>query len=203
MKVNRTLSRSCMFIFVAALLTSCGTARLQRPQDAAIDGADQLRLVLATVEAWPMGETNYSEESWRNLFAAARAIQATKPSAAVRALRKYQESFAPPGTFQVPSAEGNIQDRKLFLLMRVVFDLPEAAPGTAVPGWAPSFEGYMRPLLGCAPGDLAWPLTWHLGHPALLSGYVGMQGAMSRYRAFDEYKYFHKKFHFRELKPPE
>jgi hypothetical protein len=177
---------------------------------------DKAKLVRALDAIEPWGKTmNYSEESWKNLSAAAEAFLALPPPVAADVLREYQKSWMPllhweqmlapfrrgdfsnsaggvfslaevqnahreflrlrmPGT-DSPDLKMDLKDplplgvqraSKVYLLLRVVFELPETSDekddvsgGDRQFMTAPRFFGRN--------GNKAWPIIWTGQHPRL------------------------------------
>jgi len=158
-------------------------------------GQQELRNLLVRIETWPDGLPRYGESAWRKLIAGAKAIQQCDPVAVQRALKEFQSR---PAT---NSPEELDDDKKLFLLMRVIFELPEREP-SPTNEWRTVFAGYVT-MLGEYNGDgtinVAWPLSWRKGKPLLLSGCIGIQGVNARYCVWKEYEYFRSKYPMRDL----
>jgi hypothetical protein len=89
--------------------------------------------------------------------------------------------------------EGAEDETRLFLLMRVVFDLPEQAPEEE----RRSYKGWVNWPPPGADGtvSLAWPLTFAAGDPALVDPYEGSEGP--RYAAVSEYRHLLERYGFR------
>jgi hypothetical protein len=91
---------------------------------------------------------------------------------------------------------GDYEDEsKVFILMRVVFDLPVSA----LESECLSFKGWTNWPLPDAAGhvNLSWPVEWRYGKPSLLAHYEGSEGVP--YGAAEEYEYFRARFPFRRL----
>ena len=91
--------------------------------------------------------------------------------------------------------EAEQDETRLFLLQRVVFDLPESAPESErrpFKGWvnwpAPGLDGTV---------SIAWPISWSGGRPALVDPYVGSEGRP--YDAAAEYRHFRENYSLRAL----
>jgi hypothetical protein len=84
-------------------------------------------------------------------------------------------------------------ETRLFLLLRVVFDLPEQAPESE----RRSFKGWVNWPPPDADGNvsLSWPITWDAGRPTLVAPYEGSEGRP--YNAVGEYRHFLERFPFR------
>jgi hypothetical protein len=135
---------------------------------------------------WP-SDRDLSDEDWLRYVNAARLVQHSEPADAKRALARFldeAEGFA-----------GVENETRLFLLLRVVFDLPDRAPADqrrTFKGWVnwpePDTEGNV---------NLSWPVSWSAGQPILLARFEGADGP--RYAAVEEYRHLLARFPFREL----
>ena len=148
--------------------------------------------MLLTVDPWTSASTNYSETNWEHLVVIARLIQKSDSESVCRTLRKYQQDQV------THSMDEILNDSKLYLLIRVVFDLPEHDPNerkwSYFGGWLAARTDYNSD----GTRNRAWPITWDKGNPRLISGCLGIQG-FERYSAVDEFLYFRSKCLFRDL----
>lgn len=126
-------------------------------------------------------DRDLSAEEWGRYADAARLVQAAEPAEVERALSRFLD-------------EGDDDNEtRLFLLTRVVFDLPERAPSAerrTYKGWInwpePDGEGNV---------NLSWPVGWRDSRPSLLARYEGSEGP--RYAAVEEYRHLLSRFPFR------
>jgi len=149
----------------------------------------QLKSRMAKIEPWG-SSTAYSEAGWKNLIQTARACQEASPALTTAALEEYLQS-ASANPDDLPLAQG-----KLFLLLRLVFDLPDSTPT----GPGVSLAGWDRGGTDVNPDgtfDQAWPMLWNQGRPRLVSGRKGAAGA--EYSAAKEYSMLRYRFKYREL----
>jgi hypothetical protein len=139
-----------------------------------------------TLAPWPPGGALPSEQ-WDQYIAAAAAVQRADPDDVERSLTDFLG--------QRRGIEGAAAETSLFLLMRVVFDLPEKAPASE----RRSFKGWINwpPPASDGTVSLAWPLTWESGRPILVAPYEGSEGP--RYAAAEEYRYLLDRYPFRAL----
>jgi hypothetical protein len=145
----------------------------------------RLKRRFSQIEPWT-ASTNYSVGGWRQLIKTAKAVQAANSSLAGDALGEYLQRYANRPD-QLPGEQA-----KLFLLLRVVFDLPET--GSAGP--SASFGGPTAKRSDASAGgtaNLAWPLSWNQGTPRLVAGCES--AASGVYRVKDEFDFL--RFHFR------
>ncbi len=126
-------------------------------------------------------------DDWRRYTDAVRLVQKSEPADVERALARFLD--------EADGFTGVENETRLFLLMRIVFDLPDCAPADyrrVFKGWvnwpAPDAEGNV---------NLSWPVGWQDSQPALLAHFEGADGP--RYAAIEEYRYLLARFPFRKL----
>ena len=146
---------------------------------------ESLLAAFRTLAPWGSA-SDFSTEEWRRYADAARLVQNAAPGEVKSALVRFLDE-----------ADGFLaaeNETRLFLLMRVVFDLPSRAPvdqRRAFKGWAnwpaPDAEGKVK---------LSWPLDLRDGRPTLLAHFEGADGP--RYAAVEEYYYLLARFPFRQ-----
>ncbi len=204
------LSYVLCVVATASVLMACRQPEvLHRESGEAFDELfDKTRLeaLLKPVEPWPGFETNYSSASWDRLIEAAKIIQRSDAQAVQNVLHEFQIAGSQDQILQHFTREQIADDGKLYLLMRVVFDLPEAvtmSPGQHVVisgAWMGRWveSGGQKNADGTV--NLAWPLKWNHGQPQLTGGYVGLQGINARYDAAAEYDYFRDHYRLRKLR---
>lgn len=132
-------------------------------------------------------DRSYSMEDWERYIDAAQLVQESDPADVERAVAQLMEQ-----------SEGfnNVENEtRLFLLLRIVFELPEHAQASkrrVFKGWVnwpePDSRGYV---------NLSWPVGWRDNRPYLLARYEGAEGP--RYAAIEEYRYLLANFPFRKL----
>ena len=119
------------------------------------------------LHAWTT-EPRFHPQSWKRYIEVARIVQNTDSALVEFALHRFI-------TEAVRAKQLNDQDEsKVFLLMRVVFDLPRSAPVEkrfSFKGWVnwPDPDENNRVNLG-------WPILWTDEGPRLLAGYEGSMG---------------------------
>jgi hypothetical protein len=141
-----------------------------------------------------MDIADYRPEHWAALVLAAKAVQDSDPNSVERALAAWQENRAEglPHTTQV--------ETKVYLLMRVVFDLPERAPARdryGFGGWLHDMPTEEPPVNPDGTVNLAWPVSWRSGDPRLVAGFQGLEG--QPYDAVAEYRYLNARYKPRDL----
>lgn len=124
---------------------------------------------------------------WRAYLDAARLVQQSTPTDVERALARFLD--------EPDNLGGAENETRLFLLMRVVFDLPDRAPvgqRRVFKGWInwpePDAEGHV---------SLTWPVAWQEGRPSLLARHEGSEGRP--YAAVEEYRHLRAQFPLRRL----
>ena len=143
---------------------------------------------LGEIEAWT-ASTNYSADGWKRLARVAGTFQQADPQLAADALEEDLRRHA--GN----PAELAVEQGKLFLLTRMMFDLPEhASIGPRV------FDSWTRgnsEVNVDGTTNFAWPLALDHGQPRLVAGCGGTAGR--DYSIRDEYTYLRYKFKYRDL----
>lgn len=151
--------------------------------------AARIQTLLASLRSLaPWGtDPDFVAEDWRNYIKAARLVQNSEPADVKRGLAVFLD--------EPDDLTGVENETRLFLLMRVVFDLPDCSPvdqRRVFKGWVnwppPDAEGNV---------SLSWPVDWQNGRPALLAPFAGADGP--RYGAIDEYCFLHAHRPFRNL----
>jgi hypothetical protein len=187
-----TVVAACVF------MSSCRTA--PDFKEATIKIEAQLADYLPRIAPWPDGSDpfpSYGRENWTNLIALANILQTNAPKSVEEALYSYQVKGCRSTDFSDMTYDALLIDGKLFLLMKLVFNLPEAQKGQYV-----FFGGWVRPEYAWSLNGVhnwSWPVQWNNGKPKLFSGYEGFEGIDARYNAAEEYKYCLKRFPMRDL----
>lgn len=187
--------RGSIALLAAATLLfefGCTSARHEQRPDTATRpaSAETVALWVTALPDWP-SDGALSAMSWYSLACTAQALQACDPGVVEAGLHRYAELL----TTQ-PWPTGSLGLMKPFLLLRLMFDLPEEAVETdrrvfvGMPNWPPSANGHV---------DLAWPVGWSDQQPILLANYEGQNGPL--YDAAAEYEYFRARFEYRDLRP--
>ena len=150
--------------------------------------ARDLKALIGSLRTWSRPE-DFSGDDRQKYITAAKTVQETDPQIVEAALAEFiadatREAFT-----------GYESESKPFLLMRVVFDLPEAAPEHM----RLLFKGWTNWPRAAADGsvNLAWPISWQSGRPELIASYSGSEG--KPYDAVGEYRYFRSHFPYRPL----
>jgi hypothetical protein len=179
--------------FVLSLVTVSCQGQLATNSPGRKSSLSDLTALVHTIDPLPPDSSAYSRSNWNALIEAARIVQKCEPQSVITALKQYQESTA--------TNMHTLDDTRLLLLMRVIFEIPDRAePNEGHKFFGKAFGGWIT--LGThiyADGslNLAWPITWNDGNPALRSGYIGLQGA--RYDAAEEYRELREKYSLRKL----
>jgi hypothetical protein len=147
----------------------------------------RLKRAINKIEPWTT-TTNYTLAGWKQLVAAAKKFQASTPDLANAAVSELLENNANKPELAIVQA-------KTFLLLRMVFELPENSPGQPVMT-ANYFRGYtdMNPD---GTFNLAWPISLNAGSPRLVAGCEGSAG--DNYSPQKEFNYLRFKFKYRDL----
>ena len=145
-----------------------------------------LDAMLRRLPAW-RSDSDLTDEDWRHYLDAARVVRRSKPEDVERAMLQFLDAAEGAGE------TGSENEGRLFLLMRVLFELPAAAPvdqRRIFKGWVnwpkPDAEGKV---------DLSWPVGWRDGLPFLIARFEGAEGP--RYGAVEEYRHLRGHFPFR------
>jgi hypothetical protein len=132
---------------------------------------------------------DFGEREWKDYIKVAQVIQKSEPETVKSALTDFMKKAINE------EYKGYESESKIFLLMRIAFDLPEEAPEKArfsFKGWEnwpePDDQGYV---------SLAWPISWGGNLPKLEASYEGSMG--QPYRAVEEYQYLLDHFNYRNL----
>jgi hypothetical protein len=184
---------------VCALVLLCGSASIAssgHSPDPTPKGSvgpeltkEELVRRMRALEPW-RNTTAYSRKGWDDLIALARIVQRTNPERVAAALDLFGKM-----PFHEQVKPDYQEESKPFLLMRVVFDLPESAPRSEYF----SFKGWIHPSGSKLPEwiNLSWPVSWRNGTPHLVAAYGGSLG--QPYAASAEYRYLLKRYRMRDL----
>jgi hypothetical protein len=139
-----------------------------------------------SLKSWG-NRSDFNKEDWDNYKKVAVAVQNNAQDVEA-ALKKFMADC-------LLYPFGSEEESKAFILMRVVFIVPES-------GNYEDFKSYKGwdnwPIMNSNESvNLSWPLSWTQGNPKLLANYEGAMGLP--YQAVDEYNYFLGKYPFREL----
>ncbi len=131
-------------------------------------------------------EGDFGEAEWGSYLDAARVVQEADPATVEAALIRF---LAGAGD------EADADESKVFILMRVVFDLPEQSSAES----RRSFKGWSNwPEPDTARQvSLSWPVSWRSGNPSLEAPYAGSMGLP--YAASQEYRHLRGNFPYRQL----
>ena len=165
---------------------------------------------IASIEPWNVDGT-YSEQAWKRLLQTAKALQKCDTNTVARALAKESSTtnavrnviakYVPKK--EKPNYRGSYEeDSKPFLLLRIMFELPEHAPADqrfASKGWHRSLdlEGRLSGHNVDGTVNLAWPIAWQNCQPTLTAGCIGSSGPP--YDARAEYMFMLSRFPPRNL----
>jgi hypothetical protein len=150
--------------------------------------ARELKTMCDSLRVWSRS-FDFTDADWQNYIRIAQIVQQTDPQIVETALDLFVKAAVRE------SFRGYTSESKPFLLMRVIFDLPEAAP--AEERWL--YKGWTNWPQPDAQGkvNLAWPISWRSGWPKLLACYEGSEG--HPYAAVAEYRHLRAAYPFRAL----
>jgi len=195
--MEKACARYKICIILAILCTFGGGCVVSLSQDVPAHlTVKKLKTLTDSIVSWSEVEpSSMSSTDWSNLVVVAKAIQASEPKSVEKALHLYQLGGEDESNFYASSRS---DDSKLFLLVRVVFILPESVSERDFhffAGWVGGFGLYN------ADGSMnqSWPVKWNNGRPKLIAPYGGIQGINARYDASAEYSFFREKYQMRDL----
>ncbi len=132
----------------------------------------------------------FSESDWKNYIEVARQVQISDIEVIESVINNFQKEASKVkynGVYE--------EDSKLFLLQRIVFELPEnisANQRVSFKGWvnwpSPDSDGNV---------NLSWPVSWKSKQPVLIDSYAGSLG--EAYQAWSEFNYFKERYKYRSL----
>jgi hypothetical protein len=126
----------------------------------------QLAQLIASVKPWS-STGRYNESDWEHIVQVAAIFQSTDHNLAAEGFEIF--NLQNTNNFHNDYLEGS----KAFLLLRVMFDLPEHGKGRpGGPGWLTE----RRDLNSDGTVNFAWPVVWREGQPSLASEYIGYEG---------------------------
>lgn len=166
---------------------------------------DYLEKSMAEINLQQIFKIKSDAPDWRQLIVVARVIQTNSPRDVENVLNQFQMRGIVNGNFQHLNLERAAEDEKLFLLMRVVFQLPESVPFDEKPfvyfgGWAGRWAGTNGVTNPDGTVNLDWPIRWQDGHPEIYGEFLGFEGIDARYCAAHEYAFFLRNYPMRHLK---
>jgi hypothetical protein len=152
---------------------------------------EDLAAMFGSLRPWSRS-SDFRDQDWENYVRVARRVQQTDSQVVEAALDSFVKAEANDAVTDYTS------ESKPFLLMRVVFDLPESAPvgdRWQRKGWnnwpKPDEDGRV---------SLAWPISWQSGKPELVASYEGSEGPP--YSAVADYRHLRTSYPFRVLNAP-
>jgi hypothetical protein len=151
--------------------------------------AQDLKSSFDSLRTWTQRDA-FSPEDWANYIKVAKLVQETEPEIVETAL----DQFVKAATLE--PFTGYESESKVFLLMRVVFELPEIGPEQSRAMFKVWTNWPQADMQGNV--SLTWPITWRSGRPELMAGYEGSEG--KPYPAAAEYRYLRDHFSYRRFK---
>jgi hypothetical protein len=143
---------------------------------------------LHSLPAWKAQE-DFTDQDWEQYIELARLVQSAGPDMVAAALDEFIQQ-----TVQ-EEYQGYEGESKPFILMRVLFELPEAASvddRRSFKGWSNWPDADANNQV-----NLSWPVSWEGGRPKLLDYYKGSMGLP--YAAAAEYHYLSRNYPYRKL----
>jgi hypothetical protein len=143
--------------------------------------------LISTLHPWS-STAAYKGSDWERIVEVAAAFQRALPTVAAEGFEIF--SLQNTNNFQ----NDYLEDSKAFLLLRVMFDLPEHGKGRpGGPGWLTE----RRDLNTDGTVNLAWPVVWNKGQPFLASDFLGYEGFA--YSAKADYLFLSSHYSKRDL----
>jgi hypothetical protein len=178
---------SCVAVFTAVVdRSTIGENQSMSDSKQNGDNEAQLLALFDSLEPWT-DPGRMDSVAWSRYIEVARQVQQTDPATVERALSRFVKEAA---RAQVYSDES---ESKVFLLLRVVFELPSSAPEEQ----RRSFKGWINWPEADESGRVnpSWPIVWEEGGPRLEARYEGSEGRP--YAADLEYRYFRENYPYR------
>lgn len=144
-----------------------------------------LKSLLDTLPPW--SNRDFTELEWQQFRNAAEVFRDSNPWAVEAALSEFvQQSIS-------KDYQGFDPESKPFILMRILYDLPEEAPAAEFK----SFKGWTNWPTPDRHGkvSLSWPVSWSQERPRLVAAYAGSMSLP--YAAAAEYRWFLDHYPFR------
>ncbi len=156
------------------------TPRLSSPM-----ASDQLVELLESLPPW--SDRDFSEDQWQSYVQVAAAFAQVTPPVVEAALSEFLRRALNK------KYEGFEEESKPFILMRVLFELPESV----LVGERQSFKGWTNWPEPDHQGrvSVCWPVSWLQGRPQLVAPYAGSLGLP--YDAVAEYRWFGDRYPLR------
>lgn len=181
MPLSRLFIHVCL---LALLFAACRPASPQTKERAAAEMAATIR----QVAPWN-ATTNYDARAWRRLIDVARQACSAESNVVDLALSEYFDDSVKNVSWDDSS--------RAFLLLRVMFDLPENADLTNCFTSRSWMKGARLEINADGTANLAWPLVWNNGQPYLVHRAEGYSGRP--YRPALEYRYLLRTYPKRNL----
>jgi hypothetical protein len=143
---------------------------------------------LRSLPAWTKQE-EFTDQTWAQYIDVARIVQSTDPDTVEAALNGFIQEVLQE------QVQGYESESKPFILMRVVFEIPEVASAEkrfSYKGWTNWPDPDAKNQV-----NLSWPVSWEGGAPKLLASYEGSMG--QPYAAAAEYSFLSQNFPYRKL----
>lgn len=128
---------------------------------------DEIVQIVDSVRPWS-SEATYGPADWDRIIKIARIFQNLHEETITNALDRF--SFQIKKNFQ----GDYLEDSKPFLLLRVMFELPENAPRSERTGGG--WVTFNSDINSDGSVNQNWPISWKNGKPSMVSRYLGYQG---------------------------
>jgi len=155
--------------------------------------SDSLRELLLSMPNW---DHELSKVEWDKVVYGAKVVQSTEDAVVKQVLSQIWFDALEK---EKDAVKATMLSLKPFLILRVVFDLPESAPKGAWKNFT-TYQGWDKhPIIpGAEKVNLAWPLLWHDGRPVLVTLLPSANGGRG-YQGHFEFQYFKDHFKMRDL----
>jgi hypothetical protein len=152
--------------------------------------ATELAELITSLSPWS-SERTYNRKDWNKMIEVAAVFQASESNLVVQAFDQFSNQNT--NNFHIDYLE----DSKAYLLLQVIFDLPEHAKG--YPSRGGGWLSQRRDVNPDGTINLDWPLSWNGEKPSLISEYLGYEGF--NYSPSKDYCFLVAQFKMRRLPP--
>jgi hypothetical protein len=150
--------------------------------------ATELAQLVTDLSPWTTPQ-NYHKRDWDKMLEVAAVFQSADSNLAVQAFDQFSAQNA--NDFH----DDYLESSKAYLLLLVVFDLPEHAKG--YPSRGAGWLAQRRDVNSDGTVNLDWPIKWNGGKPFLTSEYIGYEGIP--YSPGQDYRFLASQFKMRNL----
>ncbi len=150
--------------------------------------ATELARLITALPPWTNPQ-NYKKKDWDKMLEVAAVVQSADSNLIVQTF----DQFSAQNTNNFH--DDYLEDSKVYLLLLVMFDLPEHAKG--YPSRGAGWLSARRDVNSDGTVNLDWPIKWNEGKPSLTSGYIGYEGF--GYNPSKDYCFLAGQFKMRKL----